>query len=303
MVTSGNHGDGIQTNQPVNCNLRGFPLDRHLLPYYWSTQVTEYTCKWDIVSRLSQKSPISLAQRRRMEAKLTESDKLLRQKKYQACEELLKSIETLPEVAWRRTRLLYVQTTTLAKKPSKDVLQKTFQRAMDEVDAGLKANENHANCLTVDLCMVFYLSYHPISGKESASMNWPCYQESTNESNGLMICEISGRKHLIWNRIMTLLSKPWEHADLSELKRAFAKAFFTNPPRSTYDEALNYLTKSEQLAPVKQIQTQLLIAKCYERLKNKDKTKEYCQKVLAMTDTGYLSEEAKREAKTLSEKL
>ncbi|OON23732.1 hypothetical protein X801_00349 [Opisthorchis viverrini] len=134
-----------------------------------------------------------------MEAKLAESDKLLREKKYQACEELLKSIKNVPEVAWRKARLIYVQTTTLAEKPSKDVLQKTFQRALDEVDAGLKANANHANCLT--------------------------------------------------------------------------------------------------------IQTQLLIAKCYERLKNKGKAKEYCQKVQAMTETGYLAEEAKREAKHISEKL
>ncbi|TGZ74360.1 hypothetical protein CRM22_000987 [Opisthorchis felineus] len=281
MVTSGNHGDGIQTNQPVNCNLRGFPLDRHLLPYYWSTQVTEYTCKWDIVSRLSQKSPISLAQRRRMEAKLTESDKLLRQKKYQACEELLKSIETLPEVAWRRTRLLYVQTTTLAKKPSKDVLQKTFQRAMDEVDAGLKANENHANCLTWKGICINELAL--LSGideriKRSYDMRNLWQKALDLEPDNDVALQAMGT----WC---------FHVADLSELKRAFAKAFFTNPPRSTYDEALNYLTKSEQLAPVKQIQTQLLIAKCYERLKNKDKTKEYCQKVLAMTDTGYLSEE------------
>ncbi|KER31871.1 hypothetical protein T265_01960 [Opisthorchis viverrini] len=228
-----------------------------------------------------------------MEAKLAESDKLLREKKYQACEELLKSIKNVPEVAWRKARLIYVQTTTLAEKPSKDVLQKTFQRALDEVDAGLKANANHANCLTwKGICINELALLSGIDERIKCSHDmrdlWQKALELEPENDVTLQAMGTWCFHV---------------ADLSELKRAFAKAFFTNPPRSTYDEALNYLTKSEKLAPVQQIQTQLLIAKCYERLKNKGKAKEYCQKVQAMTETGYLAEEAKREAKHISEKL
>ncbi|BHF58103.1 cellular calcium ion homeostasis [Sparganum proliferum] len=79
-------------------------------------------------------------------------------------------------------------------------------------------------------------------------------------------------------------------ASLGKIERVFARAFFSAPPTSSYEEALGYFLKAENANNV------CRIAQCYAKTGQGDKAKEYAAKVLEFTGEDEETKEAKKEA-------
>ncbi|CAH8512933.1 unnamed protein product [Schistosoma turkestanicum] len=95
----------------------------------------------------------------------------------------------------------------------------------------------------------------------------------------------------------------YEVADLPWIKRKFAATFFAQPPTSSFEEALKFLLESEKKAPGALAKNSIYLAMTYQKLKNLDLAKQYCQKVLEFTEDDYDTVEAKQEASELLKKL
>lgn len=74
--------------------------------------------------------------------------------------------------------------------------------------------------------------------------------------------------HLLGNFAFGLADMPW-------YQRKVVSAIFATPPTGTYEEALENFLKAEETKPNFYSMNLLFIGKCYQRLKNKEKAKEY----------------------------
>ncbi|KAE9326643.1 hypothetical protein PF001_g2320 [Phytophthora fragariae] len=92
-------------------------------------------------------------------------------------------------------------------------------------------------------------------------------------------------------------------ADLSWLERKAAAVLFGTPPESSYDEALGFLLKSEELAPDSWKKRPLLIAQVYQKKKDNATAKDWVNKALAIPVTVEEDEIAHEEAQALLQKL
>ena len=92
-------------------------------------------------------------------------------------------------------------------------------------------------------------------------------------------------------------------ADLSWLERKAAAALFGTPPDASYDEALAFLLKSEALAPTTWKARALLIARVYDKKKDRGKAREWVDKVLAAPSCTEEDESVHAEAQALLKKL
>ncbi|OWZ13883.1 Regulator of microtubule dynamics protein [Phytophthora megakarya] len=92
-------------------------------------------------------------------------------------------------------------------------------------------------------------------------------------------------------------------ADLSWLERKAAAVLFGTPPESSYDEALSFLMKSEELAPDSWKKRSLLIAQVYQKKKDYATSKEWVNKALAIPIGVEEDEISHEEAEALLKKL
>lgn len=67
-------------------------------------------------------------------------------------------------------------------------------------------------------------------------------------------------------------------ADMAWYQRAVVSAVFTKPPSGTYEEALELFLKAEDTKPGFSSTNLLLIGKCYHRLNDKEKAREFWTK-------------------------
>ncbi|KAF7238899.1 hypothetical protein EG68_10791 [Paragonimus skrjabini miyazakii] len=230
-----------------------------------------------------------------MELELNQADKLMEEDKYSECVIFLGNLHNKdnPEVCWRQARVMFLQLHSISAKPDKHAMRAQLTAAMERVKVGLDADGNNANCLTWNGILVDRLSK----------------LEGVNEriKNAFKI-------HDLWQKALQVDPKNYlannclgiwcyEVSDLPDIKRSLAKTFFTKPPTSTYEEALTYLNRCEELAPKKLVGNLLTLAKCHHRLKNKDQARVFCQAVMEFKATGNDAIEAQAEAKHLLKKL
>ncbi|CAB3408628.1 unnamed protein product [Caenorhabditis bovis] len=71
-------------------------------------------------------------------------------------------------------------------------------------------------------------------------------------------------------------------ADMGYATRMVAKAIFATPPTSTYDQALHYFTKAEQISPGFYSTNTFYIGEVYERLGDKQKAIQYYKEAFKM---------------------
>ncbi|KAF5396716.1 hypothetical protein PHET_10568 [Paragonimus heterotremus] len=228
-----------------------------------------------------------------MDAQLKQADKLVQEHKYKECETLLKQMQLTPEVAWRRAQLQHLLVAQMSTKPSKDHMKSVYTKGLEDAKAGVQLDPNHANCLTWQGICVNYLA--KLEGTNERIKNAYVMQELW-----LKALKTDPKNHLTLNCLGVWC---FTVTDLPSVKRQFAKTFFTRPPESTYSEALDYLLKSEQLAPKPLMSTMITLAKCYERMHNKEKAKEYCNKVMNLPNEGFEDREAKEDAEKMLKKL
>uniref|UniRef100_K3WAY1 Regulator of microtubule dynamics protein 1 n=1 Tax=Globisporangium ultimum (strain ATCC 200006 / CBS 805.95 / DAOM BR144) TaxID=431595 RepID=K3WAY1_GLOUD len=92
-------------------------------------------------------------------------------------------------------------------------------------------------------------------------------------------------------------------SDLSWLERKAAAVLFGTPPESSYDEALGFLMKSENLSPGTWKKNMLLIAQVYYKMKNWAASKEWTEKAIAVPIENESDQIAHEEATALLKKF
>ncbi|MTV28200.1 tetratricopeptide repeat protein [Nitriliruptoraceae bacterium ZYF776] len=92
----------------------------------------------------------------------------------------------------------------------------------------------------------------------------------------------------------------FEVASLGKVERAFASTFFGKPPESSFDEALKFYLEADKIRPDRPY-TVCRIAQCYDRLKNKEKAKEWALKAIKLHAQDPEVEELQRECHRLAE--
>ena len=75
----------------------------------------------------------------------------------------------------------------------------------------------------------------------------------------------------------------WNYAlaDLSWIERQVASVIYATPPEASFEDALKYFKKANQLDP-KDLRNVLYIGKCYEAMDQEDKAAEYYKKTMNM---------------------
>lgn len=92
-------------------------------------------------------------------------------------------------------------------------------------------------------------------------------------------------------------------ADLSWLERKAAAVLFGSPPEATYAEALEFLMKSEALAPDSWKKRTLLIAQVHQKMKDAAAAKDWTARALALPVSSDEDEQVQEEAAALLKKL
>lgn len=92
-------------------------------------------------------------------------------------------------------------------------------------------------------------------------------------------------------------------SDLSWLERKAAAVLFGAPPESSYDEALGFLMKSENLSPGTWKKNTLMIAQVYYKMKNWAASKEWTEKAIAVPVKNEEDETVHDEATALLKKF
>jgi len=95
----------------------------------------------------------------------------------------------------------------------------------------------------------------------------------------------------------------FEVSDLPWIHRKVASALFATPPSSTYEEGLQYFLKAEEVEAGFYSMNFLYLGKTYHRLSQKDKAREYLQKVVDFKGDNNEDKSAKKEAADLLKKL
>lgn len=92
-------------------------------------------------------------------------------------------------------------------------------------------------------------------------------------------------------------------ADLSWLERKAAAVLFGSPPESSYDEALTFLLKCDDLSPGTWKKNTLLIAQAYQKKKDWATAKEWTNKAIAIPIETEEDQRVHDEATALLKKL
>uniref|UniRef100_A0A915EVK9 Regulator of microtubule dynamics protein 1 n=1 Tax=Echinococcus canadensis TaxID=519352 RepID=A0A915EVK9_9CEST len=115
--------------------------------------------------------------------------------------------------------------------------------------------------------------------------------------NDFMTLHCLGSWYVI--RWLYSLYRCFEVASLGKVERAFASTFFGKPPESSFEEALKFYLDAEKALPGRPY-TVCRIAQCYDRLKNKEKAKEWAQKAIKLHAQDPEVEELQHECRRLA---
>ncbi|KAJ0400464.1 hypothetical protein P43SY_004813 [Pythium insidiosum] len=92
-------------------------------------------------------------------------------------------------------------------------------------------------------------------------------------------------------------------SDLSWIERKAASVLFGSPPQSSYDEALKFLLKHEELKPLSWKRVTILIAEVYYKKKDWAKAKEWAEKTMSIEIKNEEDAKYQEDAKAMLKKL
>ncbi|KAF8571463.1 Tetratricopeptide repeat protein [Paragonimus westermani] len=215
------------------------------------------------------------------------------------------------ELHWRHSLICRDMAMTAGKQDS-TLYKRLVEEGLEAAEAGLKINPEHPKCHCWSAIHLNYLSQleginKRIENSFKMKEHW-LKAIKANPDDAITL-------HALGRWCFEVTDLPW-------IKRKFAQAFFSTPPTSTYEEVdvsnsslskrtliplyfqgLEYLLASEKVSPNFIANNSLYLAKTYQRLKNKDLAKHYCQQVLDFKDTDLETEEAKKEASEILKNL
>jgi len=196
-----------------------------------------------------------------------EVDKLFDDAEYDKVIEILepKRGEDNDEQLWRLARALYQRSKTLKSDADK---KKMLQDAFDLVQRGLKINENNYANHKWDSILVDAISQ--LEGTKERIVQSERVKKSMQKAVELYPNDATSY-HVLGMWCFSFADLPW-------YQRQIASVVFATPPTSTYDEALTYFEKGEQVNPGWYSTNLLMLGKTHMKLNNKDKAIEFLTK-------------------------
>jgi len=169
------------------------------------------------------------------------------------------------ELYWRLARALFQKSKTLKSDGDK---KKMLQEAMELVERGTKLNINN------------YIYYKWSSILLDATSRLEGIKERIIQSEKVKqlmerAVELNPNDptcyHVLGVWCFTCADLPW-------VQRKVAAAIFSDPPTSTFEEALKFFEKAEEITPGWYRPNQLMLGKTYSKLNNKEKAIEFLTK-------------------------
>ncbi|KAA0200001.1 hypothetical protein FBUS_10050 [Fasciolopsis buskii] len=234
-------------------------------------------------------------------------DRLYDESKFGECRVALENMFRTnkdPEVAWRLARCYYLILHGAPEKPSSASIKELMTAAQTCLVESLKNHPGNSMAFTwLGIAIDQLAQLGGIKDRIQKS-----YEMRENFEKAL---ELDPKNSLAHSAMGTWC---FTVADLPEVKRKLAATFFAKPPKSTFEEALTYLTKSEELSPKALCGNLYHLARTYKKLGDKQKAREYCQYTLEFQDIGSevaevsmrqtsLIDHTKKEARELLKKL
>ncbi|CAH8574506.1 unnamed protein product [Schistosoma margrebowiei] len=231
-----------------------------------------------------------------MEDIIKEADKLVAQgqfhKVYHYLKASLKNYDDV-ELLWRFAQACYLCVYYVTNKPCKAFCETYFSEGMNAAKKAMEKNPNHANSLT--WYGILWDEHSNLKGFSERFRNVSQLYDIWIKSQKLDPNNFLTEGSLgIWYFIMT---------DVYSTKPELFKGTKYTGKEFSYELALKHMLKCEELAPMRSVITLAHLAKCYARLGEKDKAKDYALKVLNYPAHHVEADEARKEVEELFQTL
>lgn len=224
---------------------------------------------------------------------LNEADLLYKQNKFRDVYELLKNFKDSEnvELLWRLSRVAY--NISQEQATSAEEKKRLVHEAFEIISRALKLNEHHfATHKWMSILLDAKSSYDGIKARISnlETVKGHLMRASELNHNDATTLYMIG----LWC---------YEIADMPWYQRKIASTIFAKPPDSTYEEALTYFTKAEEVEPRFYGQNLLMLGKTYLKLNDEENARFYLY--LASTYPANTDDDliAKRTATELLQKI
>ncbi|XP_012286603.1 regulator of microtubule dynamics protein 1 [Orussus abietinus] len=218
---------------------------------------------------------------------LTKADTLFEHGKYQEVYDLLNKYrdEQDVEILWRLSRCLYKMSKTKKDYEAKKLIYEGYEL----ISLALSIKEDHYAvhkwvCVLLD------------SKSSYEGMKERIKQLNTVKNHMLRAIELnpndSTTLYMLGNWCFQVTSLSW-------YQRKLASALFGEPPTSSYEEALMYFKRAEEISPQFYSQNLLMLAKTYLKLKREEEAHKYLKLAAEYPVKCSDDHEAKQEARKL----
>ncbi|XP_063238371.1 regulator of microtubule dynamics protein 1-like isoform X1 [Bacillus rossius redtenbacheri] len=223
---------------------------------------------------------------------IREADCLFEENKYAEAYKLLVSMKDSDdvEVLWRICRALF----SMSKQTDdKELKKKHVFEAFETAQKALELDDNHYAAhkwyaILVDVRM----SYDGIRARVNHLMIMKKHMLRAIELNP----EDATTLYMLGFWCFSIADLPW-------YQRKIASAVFSDPPTSTYEEALQYFLRAEEKDPNFYSQNLLMLGKTYLRMKNLEKASHYLKLAAAYPLNTEDDAQANKEATELLKKI
>lgn len=217
---------------------------------------------------------------------IARADELYKQNKYKDVRELLEEYRESSEVEllWRLSRVLYNMSQEIATTPEEK--KHLIFEAFDVISRSLALDEtNYANHKWMSILLDARTAYDGIKARIS-------HLDSV-KNHMLKAIELNPKDA---TTLYMLGLWCFQIADMPWYQRKVASTVFTAPPISSFEEALNYFLKAEEVEPRFYSQNLLMLGKTYLKLRKEDKARFYlelaCHYPIATDDDHLANKEA-----------
>ncbi|CAH1406786.1 unnamed protein product [Nezara viridula] len=221
-----------------------------------------------------------------IKSKIKEADLLYKQNKYKEVYNLLKEYEDSSEVEvlWRLSRVLYNISQEHEMRP--DEKKALIFESFDIISRSLALDEtNFANHKWMSILLDARTAYDGIKARISHLGSVKNHMLKAIELNPKDATTL----YMLGLWCYQITDMPW-------YQRKIASTVFAAPPVSSYEEALEYFIKAEEIEPRFYSQNLLMLGKTYLKLKKEDKARYYldlaCHYPIATDDDHLANKEA-----------
>lgn len=214
------------------------------------------------------------------------ADELYKVNKYKEVRELLETYRETSEIEllWRLSRVLYNMSQEIGVPPEEK--KALIFESFDIISRSLALDEtNFANHKWMSILLDARTAYDGIKARIS---------HLQSVKNHMMTAIQLNPKDATTLYMLGLWC--YQIADMPWYQRRIASTVFSTPPVSSFDEALYFFTKAEQVEPRFYSQNLLMLGKTYLKLKKDDKAKYYldlaCHYPIATDDDILANKEA-----------